>query len=736
MIPNACTMWIILVGSVVGSHAAEYYVAPTGQPGNPGSFERPFASIQRAVDLAQPGDRVYLRGGHYRQKVIVSHKSGIEMMSAPGERATLDGSIPIDDIALGDWTLYRDGIYQRTLTKDIWQLFLDRAWVPLGRWPDADFDDGSIWSRDDGMRPWSYEEHNGHGTATFDALKDFPEPGRPDFLEGVAILNYHHWLTAAKGLESVDWSTGRVAFLGTFDVRSDKAGYFFGLGCIDRDNEWWYDREAMILYYRAPGGMDPAAHGGTLRGRVSDYGITFNQSSDVTVKNIDFFSCSPAVKSNCESVTLDTCRFHYPNHHKFVLGIYDWPQNKIHTNPAMHNVSFIIQGRGCGLKNSDIAYSNAHLFLTGPDMLVENNRFHDIEWDVVSSGGSGTINLGTRMRFHRNRVFRCGNSEGVRPNSRDTDIEISYNHLSEMSLLQVDGAAINCSLYAERNHVHHNWIHDSQRAAIRWDWWPDPQAGGDPRVHGSCFHHNVTWNCPMWQIKNDHNVLFNNVGTQNASVHFYDWAGGYNDHSVAINNLTQTMLRQGQVLRSNFTKHGQEFELLRDWQQYDFRPPHWRSPLVDTGSTLRLSDIPGLAAYSIPVPRDGNTAAIDFVGRAPDIGAYEYGSDEYWIPGPKTAQASTPIPGDGAVNQRLDRDLIYLIGYQGVSASIHFGTSPSDLSHVTDLAQPANVVDLDEHKIALDHDTTYYWRIDTILGNQSVLEGEVWHFATRSSPGG
>ncbi len=422
MIPEVGTIWVFLVGFAVGSYAADFYVAPNGQANNPGSLERPFASVQRAVDLAQPGDRVYLRAGHYHQRVIVSHKSSIEIMSAPGERATLDGSVRIDDIALGDWTFYRDGIYQRTLRQDIWQLFLDRELVYLGRWPDASFDDGSMWSRDAAMRPWSYEEHNGNGTATFEALKDFPESERVDFLEGVAILNHHHWLTAAKGLTSIDWSTGQVGLQGTLDVRDDKAGYFFGLGCVDRDNEWWYDRESMILYYRASGGMDPFAQHETLQGRVVDYGITFNHASNVTLKNIDFFSCSAAVKSNCESIMIDTCRFLYPNNHKFVLGIYDWPQNKVHANPATHNVSFIILGRECVLTNSEIAYSNTHLFLVGPDMKVENNWFHDIEWDVFSSGGSGTINLGTRMRFHRNRVFRCGNSEGIRPNSRELGI--------------------------------------------------------------------------------------------------------------------------------------------------------------------------------------------------------------------------------------------------------------------------------------------------------------------------
>ena len=122
---RVCALWILLAVLAVGSRAADLYVAPTGLPGNPGSLERPFASIQRAVDQAQPGDTVCLRGGHNAQKVIVSHKSEIKIMSVPGERATLDGSVRIDDIALGDWTLYRDGIYQRPLKQDIWQLFVN-----------------------------------------------------------------------------------------------------------------------------------------------------------------------------------------------------------------------------------------------------------------------------------------------------------------------------------------------------------------------------------------------------------------------------------------------------------------------------------------------------------------------------------------------------------------------------------------------------------------------------------
>jgi hypothetical protein len=71
--------------------AATFYVATSGDDENPGSIERPFASIQRAQDAVAPGDTVYIRGGTYvmkssqiaRQERIFAHvirlnKSGSE----------------------------------------------------------------------------------------------------------------------------------------------------------------------------------------------------------------------------------------------------------------------------------------------------------------------------------------------------------------------------------------------------------------------------------------------------------------------------------------------------------------------------------------------------------------------------------------------------------------------------------------------------------------------------------
>ncbi|BCU78668.1 pectate lyase [Luteolibacter sp. LG18] len=48
--------------------AADWYVAPAGSDAGAGSLEKPFATVQRAQQAANPGDTVQIRGGTYRMK--------------------------------------------------------------------------------------------------------------------------------------------------------------------------------------------------------------------------------------------------------------------------------------------------------------------------------------------------------------------------------------------------------------------------------------------------------------------------------------------------------------------------------------------------------------------------------------------------------------------------------------------------------------------------------------------
>jgi len=76
----------------------EAYVAPDGNDQNPGSKEKPFATLIRARDAtrqAQPGQpkRIIVRGGHFYNVHLLLEPpdSGLYITAAPGERPLLFG---------------------------------------------------------------------------------------------------------------------------------------------------------------------------------------------------------------------------------------------------------------------------------------------------------------------------------------------------------------------------------------------------------------------------------------------------------------------------------------------------------------------------------------------------------------------------------------------------------------------------------------------------------------------
>ncbi len=95
------------------NNVADFYVLPAGDDGNPGSFEKPFKSLDRArlavrelkKTVKDRDIRVYLRGGKYQLDETVvfelqdSGANGQKIIYAgyPGETATLSGAVPVSD---------------------------------------------------------------------------------------------------------------------------------------------------------------------------------------------------------------------------------------------------------------------------------------------------------------------------------------------------------------------------------------------------------------------------------------------------------------------------------------------------------------------------------------------------------------------------------------------------------------------------------------------------------------
>jgi nitrous oxidase accessory protein NosD len=77
---------------------ADRYVATTGSDSNPGTLAEPFQTMQKAVNVAQPGSVILVRGGTYHQRTVVAPANSgsagryITLAAYPGETVTLDGT--------------------------------------------------------------------------------------------------------------------------------------------------------------------------------------------------------------------------------------------------------------------------------------------------------------------------------------------------------------------------------------------------------------------------------------------------------------------------------------------------------------------------------------------------------------------------------------------------------------------------------------------------------------------
>lgn len=93
-VKTAVVAGILVVGT---SLAAEVHVAKNGADAGDGTAQKPFLTIQRAADIAQPGDVITVHEGVYRERVNpsrggTSDDNRIVYRAAPGEQVVIKGS--------------------------------------------------------------------------------------------------------------------------------------------------------------------------------------------------------------------------------------------------------------------------------------------------------------------------------------------------------------------------------------------------------------------------------------------------------------------------------------------------------------------------------------------------------------------------------------------------------------------------------------------------------------------
>ena len=743
--------------------------------------------LKKALQRVSDGDTLWLAAGRYEEPIVLNGVDDVRIVAEEGAEVLMDGSRALPQ----NWTKWKDGIWKQAIDFDVWQLFSDDRLVYVARWPDASFEDNTMWRMMQSMRSsdggynkrrdeWIGDTRFGlivddsfhrpktvgfrEGDTRYAQSEEFGFDRQPgsladtgkDFTGAIAVLNIGHWLTWARPVLQHEAGSDRFTYaidgIRKYDVHQFSGYYMLGLAALDRPNEWWFDSKTKTVYYMPSDGMNPNQM--ALRGKVRDFGLALNGCSDIRISGLHFLGQGFEIRESSR-VTVEHCDFTYPATHKFMLGDFSWysSSNSRKSGNKMPSLSGGEQNR---FLNCRFTYCNAPLYFGGEKTLVENCLFSDIEWDLNSNGGSGSVLIGDGGVFRRNTVTRCGNSEGVRAAGPGSVIEL--NHLYDMSNLQHDGSGLNIGMqHHYKTLVKQNWVHDSNRQGVRFDYAGTGVVRKDGELHGDgVYMRNVTWNTEPNEVKGDRHLVLNNTVvnvnrfpdskkeevtmTLQGFKALHEIEG--NNNSLGRNNLALLLHRSFNMEKNaerwstrkdgyrvppamvlpgttdhNIRERGGAYTHLRDPANYDFRPKD-DSPAVNGGAPVADEELPS------PV---SNFPGLDYEGSAPDVGAYEFNAKRYWIPGRQEPVATTPIPRDGAVNVKLDADLMFLEAYQAEHHRVYVGTAPDALKSVAEFQTlETNIVDLPR----FGKNKTYYWQVGAVDADGEEHRSGVWKFTT------
>ncbi|MCP5536878.1 MAG: hypothetical protein H7A51_11690 [Akkermansiaceae bacterium] len=740
-----------------------YYVSTDGDDQNPGtSLKQPFATIQRAVDIMEPGETCVIRGGVYRESVCFNGKSGapgqpITLTSYKDEKVILDGTEKID----GAWSVDVGNVYKTTTQQDITQLFVDGKLMTLARFPNALAFSDEVWHRTAARCHRSRETRNerggGHVVDGGHGEKAIAHAGY-SFNGCVALMNFGAHATGTRIVENHQAGSAEFDYRPELMKFKTTLGYFFegGVGnaerrMLDTAQEWAFDETNQTLYLWADNGESPEGRG--VYGKTRTFAITGDAASQhIVVDGLNFFATTFSF-NNSDHITIKNCDFKYYACSKRALGVLGPSETASFTGTEDDFCSHIT------VYNCTFRYADASA-ITGDfveDILIENNLFTYIDYACANNDNgmgkpfdpSSTLNFDkvADLTYRRNTLSVCGNAQGFSANRYQKrnikrfsvsnydptairPIVCEWNFHTRCGLLHTDGS----SMYIPDEHmmesvVRYNWLINNGQRDLRWDGANKPLTG----VHGNLYRNvamsgNLKKMSPSggngFRVKGSYHEVYHNLGINRGSELNIATEKGGNAETITRNNAA-SMLTDQPVPGISSNNYGDKRkserrlkDMLRDPVNWDFRPRADAVELIDKAVPVTCS----IKGVSVPVNAG-------FTGGAPDIGTYEYGADSYWIPGRQDAKASMPVPKMAAEGVPVDADLMYLSGLGGVRARIHLGTKRENLVLVSTKNNPQNIVSLTgEH--ALQKETTYFWRVDTEQPGGAVVMGDVWSFTT------
>jgi hypothetical protein len=508
----------IVINHYVNAQATVYVSQDEGHDtqGN-GSIQNPYKTIGKAISIISESDTVIIREGIYHEQIIINNLNATEglptvIKNYQNETVIIDGTIEVN----GTWSDDPDNNNVKlieNITSPITQLFVGNNQMVMARWPNAQFNDLSI-----------FDKHNwaeGHETSSLDGQLYIDEtkkdPGTIDLANSIGILNIGSFKTFNRVISSHTQQVGNdlieyLSPIGNSGIGGalknngplkDKHHYFFFEGkkdFVDIENEWFLDTVNNKLYVYPSSQTD--INNRTIRGKIRDYSLLVDNSSHIKIEGLTFFATTFKADSS-SYLNISNCNFYYPSYSRRMLGeLQGAAPTTLGSSGAkrVHNSTI----DSCLFMDSE----GEGLLIMGNNNKVLNSYFKNIDWSATELDGlMVTINVdGNGNEFSYNEIYNTGASATVWPGEESI---FSYNVVSNTGLAQSDGAVFQGTKNTvSKSVVHHNFVYDTEKYAFRYD-----APGGNAEEAGSfgIMHHNIADNTMGLMIKGNNQIIANNT---------------------------------------------------------------------------------------------------------------------------------------------------------------------------------------------------------------------------------
>ena len=250
------TYYVLLLAVLMaaGCSANEYHVSMKGNDLNLGSASKPYRTISAAAAIAQPGDKITVHQGVYRERIDpprggTSDNKRIVYQAAPGEKVAIKGS----EVVTG-W---------KKVQNDTWKVTIDNSFF-------GDFNPYSDLIRGDWFNGKGRNHHTG------------------------AVYQNGHWLIEASKLEDVLKPVGDVA--GSYGSTAQQ--YLLNVAWLRTDESSGENGKVSAAGFAAQHGIQTAdcSEGGKCIGWIE-------QGDWVRYDQVDFGHRSEQIEIRCASPT-------------------------------------------------------------------------------------------------------------------------------------------------------------------------------------------------------------------------------------------------------------------------------------------------------------------------------------------------------------------------------------------------------------------------------------------------